>query len=394
MLKAYKYRLYPTPAQEQALQRAFGCARWAYNWAIEQRNKHYAETGKTLTTFDLNKLLVFEKKRNPWLYEVSDWVVRESVADCGVAFQRFFEGKASFPRFKSKRTARKTASFRRMKVDGNRVSLSKVGVVRFKAHREMHGTVKKMTVSQKPSGAYYISFMVDDGVKAPPKHPKPERGVGIDVGIKDFCTLSTGEKVANPRHFEKSRVKLAREQRRLARKSKGSKRYERQRRKVARIQEHIAAQRNDFHHKLSRRIVDENQVIAVESLSVSGILRNHKLALAVNDCGWSSFIRMLRYKCEWYGSEFLQCGRFEPSSKMCSACGETVPILPLSVREWVCPECGVLHDRDVNAAVNILKFAVAGTVNGRGGDVRRVNAERYALVFAHADSFEASSSAH
>jgi putative transposase len=142
---------------------------------------------------------------------------------------------------------------------------------------------------------------------------------------------------------------------------------------------------------LSRRIVDENQVVAVENLNVADMLKNRKLARVIADCGWSEFVSMLRYKCEWYGSEFLQCGRFEPSSKMCSACGETVPILPLSVREWVCPECGVLHDRDVNAAVNILKFAVAGTVNGRGGDVRRANSERYTLVFAHADSFETSS---
>lgn len=391
MLKTYKYRLYPTPSQEASLQRAFGCARWAYNWALEQRNRHYAECGKTLATYDLNKMMTLEKKVRPWLAEVSDWVLKEAIANCGIAFQRFFDGSAAFPRFKSKRTSRKSASYRQVAVSESRVRLAHVGLVRFKEHRPLRGKVKRVTVSQAASGAYYVSFLVEDGATAPPKDPRPESAVGIDVGIKDFCALSTGEKVANPKHLAKAQAALAREQRKLARKRKGSARYERQRRRVARCQEHIANQRRDFHHKLSRRIVDENQVVAVEDLNVAGMMRNHALARAIADCGWSEFVSMLGYKCEWYGSELLRCGRFEPSSKMCSRCGHVEPSIPLSVRVWACPDCGAVHDRDVNAARNILKFAVAGTVNGRGGDVRRANSERYALVLAHANSFEASS---
>ena len=391
MLKAYKYRLYPTRAQEEALQRAFGCARWAYNWALDQKNRHYAKTGKTLTTYDLNKRMTLAKKENPWLAEVSDWVVKEAIANCGCAFQRFFEGTARYPRFKSKRRSRKSATYRRMPVEGNRVRLSKVGAVKFKMHREMAGEVKRMTVSQMPSGAYYISFLVEDGAPTPPKAAVPERGCGVDVGIESFCAFSTGEKVENPKHHARAHEKLAREQRKLARKVPGSSRYERQRRRVARCHEHIAAQRRDFHHKLSRRIVNENQVIAVEDLNVAGMLANRHLAKAIADCGWSEFVSMLEYKSAWYGSELLHCGRFEPSSKMCSACGHTAPAMPLSVRSWACPECGEHHDRDVNAAKNILKFAVAGTAYGRGGDVRRANAERYVRVVAHANSYEASS---
>lgn len=391
MLRAYKYRMYPTRAQQQALARAFGCARWAHNWALSRRNEAYARTGKTLSTYDLNKEMTLVKRDYPFLAEVSDWVLKEAIAHVGDAFTRFFEGSAHYPRFKSKRDSRQSATWRRMRVSGNRVALAKVGSVRFVRHREMTGEVKRMTASRDACGDYWISFLCDDGVSEPPKSPHPTRAVGIDVGIESFCATSGGEKVANPACHEKARAKLAREQRRLARKQRGSARYERQRKKVARCHRHVANQRRDFLHKLSRRLVDENQVIALEDLDVAGMMKNRRLARAIADAGWSEFAAMLEYKSRWYGVELLHCGRFEPSSKMCSSCGHVLPDLPLSARSWTCPECGAVHDRDVNAAVNILKFAVARAANGRGGIVRPANQDRFSSLGLWADACEASS---
>ena len=401
MLKAYRYRLYPTPSQEEALQRAFGCARWAYNWALEKRSRHYAETGKALTTFALNKMMTAEKDARPWLREVSDWVVKEAIANCGAAYDNFFSGRARHPRYKSKRTARRSATYRRMRVEDSRVHLAKVGPVRFVRHRDFSGDVKRITVTQEPSGRYHVSFLVEDGAPEPPKPARPETFVGIDLGLRDFCALSNGEKVANPGHLGKSRDKLAREQRKLSRKEKGSRRYDRQRRRVARCHERIRNQRRDFLHKLSRRIVDENQVVAVEDVDVMSLLDRGSTGLprtadrnihrAQADASWAEFVSMLEYKCSWHGSELLRCGRFDPTTELCSACGHVEPPMAPSVRKWVCPVCGRAHDRDVNAAKNVLRLAVAGTANGRGGAVRRANAGKYFLVNAHACSFEASS---
>ena len=391
MLRAYKYRLYPTRLQEIALQQSFGCARWSYNWALETRIKHYAETGKTLSAYDLNKLMTYVKKEHTWLNNVSDWVLKEAIANCCAAFQRFFEGNAAFPKFKTKRKSKKSATFRRMRVEGNHVKLSKIGSVKFVKHREFTGEIKRITVSQNCSGAYYVSFLVEDGVSKKVCSATPVKGVGIDVGITHFCALSTGEVIENPKYFDKAQKKLAREQRKLSRKERGSSRYEKQRIKVARAYEHVANQRKDFQHKLSKRLVDENQVIAVEDLCIEGMLHNHKLACSIFDCAWSQFLSFLEYKCDWYGSDYLKCGRFEASSKVCSRCGHVEAYMPLARRRWVCPSCNTEHDRDVNAALNILKFAVAGTVNGRGGDVRRTNMQRYNAVLQYANSYEASS---
>ena len=390
MLKAYKYRMYPNREQRDNLARAFGCARWAYNWALTRRNETYAQTGKTLSTYDLNIEMTSVKKEHPFLVEVSDWVLKEAIANVGDAFKRFFEGVCRYPRFKSKRDGRQSATYRRMKVSGNRVKLAKVGFVKFVKHREMVGDVKRITVSCDACGDYWVSFLCEDGVQESPKVQRPTKAVGIDVGVKDFCTLSTGEKVANPKHFSKAHAKLAREQRKLARKQKGSNRYERQRQKVAKCHRHVANQRRDFLHRTSKRLIDENQVIAVEDLNVSGMLKNRKLARAIADCGWSEFISMLEYKARWYGAEILRCGRFDPSSKMCE-CGYVNADLTLDMREWECPRCGAVLDRDANAAKNILKFAVARTVNGRGGIVRPTNHDRFSFLGLWAKPCEASS---
>lgn len=390
MLKAYKYRMYPNCEQKANLARAFGCARWAYNWALARRNEAYAQTGKALSTYDLNVEMTSVKKENPFLAEVSDWVLKEAIANVGVAFKRFFDGTCRYPRFKSKRDERQSATYRRMKVSGNRVKLAKVGSVKFVKHREMAGDIKRITVSRDACGDFWVSFLCEDGVQEPPKAQRPTKAVGIDVGLHDFLVTSDGERVKNPAYYRKAQAKLAKEQRRLARKQKDSNRYKWQRQKVTKCHRHIANQRRDFLHKTSKRLINENQVIAIEDLNVSGMLKNRNVAKSIADSGWSEFASMLEYKARWYGVEILRCGRFDPSSKMCE-CGYINTGLTLSMREWECPRCGAVLDRDVNAAKNILKFAVARAVNGRGGIVRPANQDKFSSLGLWAEPCEASS---
>lgn len=385
MLKGMKYRLYPTREQEALLAKSFGCARYAYNWAIDVRSQAYAQGRKTPSRFDLNKLMTAEKRERPWLSDVSDWVLKEAISHACSAYENFFAKRAAFPRFKSRRDSVQSATWRRPTVKGkNHVFVPKLGVLRFREHRPLEGEIKTVTVSRHASGRYYVCFQVDDGKECAPKPRHAESAVGIDVGIESFCTLSTGEKVANPRLRESSQKRIAKLQRRLARQRRGSNRYRKTKRRLAREHEKVADERREFLHVLSTRLVNENQVIAVEDLSVKGMLSNHRLAYRIADASWSEFARMLGYKCERHGSHLISCGRFEPSSKMCSTCGKIRKDMPLSVRSWECPECGRRHDRDVNAAVNILNFAVASTVNGRGEKVRLASVEGYPFAEASA----------
>lgn len=378
MLKGVKYRLYPTRKQEILLAKSFGCARFAYNWAINVRSEAYAKGHKTPSRFELDKLMTVEKKDKPWLSEVSDWVLKEAISHACSAYENFFAKRARFPRFKSKRDSVQTATWRRPTVKGkNHVFVPKIGIMRFREHRPLEGEIKTVSISRHASGRYYISFLVDDGRECKPKPKHAESAVGVDVGIENFCTLSTGEKIGNPRLRKSSQPRIAKLQKKLARQKKGSNRYKETKRKLAREHEKAADRRREFLHTLSTRLVNENQVIAVEDLNVKGMLANNSLAAHIADASWSEFIRMLEYKCEWRGSHLLSCGRFDPSSRMCSACGRIQKEMPLSVRSWECPECGRQHDRDVNAAVNILNFAVASTVNGRGEKVRLASVEGY-----------------
>lgn len=367
MLRGLKYRLYPTPEQEHLLAKAFGCARFAYNWAIGERRSAYANGEKTPTRFDLNVRMTKLKTELPWLYDVSDWVLKESIVDAVVAYDNFFAHRARFPRFKRK-GGKQSMRFRRPVHKGaNHVLVPKIGVMRFREHRPLEGTVKTATITKSASGRYHISFLVDDGVEPPPKPDVVTEAVGIDVGLADFAILSTGEKVPNP-NFGANDRRIKGLQRKLARQRKGSNRYKETKRKIAREHEKIADKRRAFLHELSSRLVSENQAVAVEDLNVSGMLKNHRLARSISDASWSEFFRMLEYKCEWNGVHLMTCDRWEPTSKTCSHCGHRMDRMPLDVRRWVCPECGCLHDRDVNAAINILSAALVEY--GRGGQVR------------------------
>lgn len=347
---------------------SIGCARFAYNWSIDQRQEAHKLELKMPSRFDLNVRMTKLKKELPWLRDVSDWVLKEAIADAVKAYDNFFAHRSRFPRFKSKRSSQQSMRFCRPILKGrNHVLVPKVGVIRFREHRPIEGTVKMATITKSSSGRYHISFLVDDGVDIPEKPEIVVDSVGIDVGLADFATLSTGEKVSNPRFLKGHEKRIKGLQRKLARQRKGSNRYNTTKRKLAREYEKLACERRAFLHELSTRLVRENQAIAVEDLNVSGMLRNHSLAKSISDASWSEFFRMLEYKCDWYGVHLLKCGRFEPTSKTCSECGHRMGRMPLSVRSWVCPECGTLHDRDVNAAMNIL--SAASVEYGRGGQV-------------------------
>jgi len=368
MLTGYRYRLYPTSEQKVLLAKAFGCARHAYNWAIDQRKSAYASGEKTPSKFDLNKRMTLHKKELPWLAEVSDLVLKEAISNAVRAYDNFFAKRAGFPKYKRRRDSKQSARWRQVSLKGrNHVMIPRIGVMRFRQHRDFDGEIKYATITRSASGRYYISLLVDDGREVPEKPSVITDAVGIDVGIADFATLSTGEKIPNP-NFGRSDRRVKGLQRKLARQERGSKRYNRTKQKLAREHEKIADRRKAFMHELSSRIVGENQAVAVEDLNVSGMLRNHNLARSISDASWSEFFRMLEYKCERYGVHFMKCDRWEPTSKTCSECGHKMETMPLSVREWVCPECGCIHDRDVNAAINIL--SAASVEYGRGGTVR------------------------
>ena len=360
--RAYRFRCYPSPEQEVILARTFGCARFAYNhmlrlrtdaWFKEQKRIDYHATSAALTALKKQPEFV-------WLNEVSSVPVQQALRHLQTAFANFFAKRARYPSFKRKdgpQSAEYTTSA--FKWDGKALKLAKMGTpldVRFSRTIPRAAKVTTVTVSKDAAGRYFVSMLCDDTVA-----PKPEAAsrVGIDLGLTHFAILSTGEKVAAPNTFRKHEAKLAKLQRRLAKKQKGSARRAKAKRKVARLHAKVADARRDFLHKLSTRLINENQVIAIESLAVSNMQKNRCLAKSISDASWSEFVRQLEYKAQWYGRTLIGIDRWYPSSKRCSDCGHTVSKLPLNVREWTCPECGTHHDRDVNAAHNVLAAGLA-----------------------------------
>jgi len=364
MLKAYKYRLNPNNEQRVALSKNLGCVRWVYNWALSRKIEAYEKENRALSFFDLSKELPNLKaaEETKWLKEADSQALVMSLRNLDNAFTRFFREKKGFPKFKSKKSNRQSFQIpQRVKVDfeTRKIILPKIGGVKAKLHRKFDGVIKTVTISKTPSGKYFASVLVETDEKPLPKPEiKYETSIGVDLGLTHFAILSNGEKIENPKFLQKSLNRLQVLQRRLSRKKVRSKRRDKARICVAKLHEKITNQRNDFLHKLSIRLIRENQTIALETLNVAGMVQNHRLAQSIGSVGWSCFVRFLQYKAEWYGRNIVFIGRFEPSSKLCSVCGFHNRELTLADRTWTCPSCKTEHDRDVNAATNILKFAL------------------------------------
>lgn len=333
-----------------------------YNWSLEQKIKAYETENITISRFELNDMLPKLKMDNEWLREVNSQSLQQANKRLDSAFTRFFREKKDFPKFKSKKNP--VQSFQipqhyEVDFENNQIKLPKIGMLKAVLHREFVGTLKTATVSMNNVGQFHISISVDDGKDIPDKEPFAHNStVGIDVGIKHFATFSDDTKIDNPKYLLNSNKRLEVLQRRQSRKQKGSNNRNKARKDMAKLHNHINNQRKDFLHKLSAQIVSENQAIAVETLNVSGMMKNHCLARSISDASWSEFFRMLEYKSEWYGKTLIHIGRFEPSSKLCNVCGTINKSLTLSDRDWKCSECSTLHDRDINAAINIRNFAL------------------------------------
>lgn len=365
---AYKFRFYPTAEQEEILAQTFGVVRFVYNRMLRERMDAWYDRKERVGYKETSA--AFTQLRNsddyPWLRDVSYVPVQQGLRHLQTAYDNFFAKRTNYPKFK-KRRGKQAAEYTKsaFRVKQGRVYLAKMKEpLDIVIHRNIDlEQVTTVTVTKSPSGRYHISMRFTAEVEP---HPESDTSVGVDLGLTSFVTLSTGEKINSPK--SKHHAKLAKAQRRLARKQPGSRRYEKQKAKVARIHEKISDSRKDFLHKLSHRLVSENQTIAVESLAVVRMLQNRALARGISDASWSEFTRQLRYKSEWYGRTLVEIDQWYPSTKRCNCCGHVLSFLPLSKRNWTCPECGENHDRDVNAAKNIL--AAGQAVTARGGSVR------------------------
>jgi putative transposase len=367
--RAFKYRFYPTDAQAAELSRTFGCVRKVYNLALEARTVAWYQRQERVNYNATSAMLTAWKKTEELAYltEVSSVPLQQCLRHLQGAFTGFFEGRAKYPRFKSRKKSRRSAEYTSsaFRYGDGRLTLAKMrdplDIVWCRPLPE-GAQPSTVTVSQDAAGRWFVSLLCADAI-APA--PATTAAVGIDAGITSLVTLSTGEKVTNPRHERHDRSRLAKAQGELSRKAKGSANRDKARRKVAKVHARIADRRRDFLHKLTTRLVRENQTVVIEDLTVRNMVKNHTLARAISDASWTELRSMLEYKCAWYGRELIVVDRWFPSSKLCGACGTIRAKLPLNVREWTC-DCGVLHDRDVNAAKNILAAGLAVTACGAG----------------------------
>lgn len=371
--KAYRYRIYPTKEQEKLIIKTFGCARFVFNYFLALTEHTYEETGKSVSHRERSAMLPKLKngERTNFLKEVDSIALQSSVEDLDDGYKHFFTGQNQKPKFKEKadsvqsyttKVVMKNGKSTNIWIEGNKIRLPKLGFVKMKNTRDPLGRIINVTVRRKASGHFFVSVLVEEEVYA---LPKTGSSVGIDLGLKEFAILSTGEKIENPRFYRVQEEKLAKAQRILKRRERRAqkrgvdpetvKNYLKAKQKVAEIHEKIANQRKDFAQKLSTILVKNHDLICIEDLKAKNLLKNHCLAKSIQDAGWRLFVELLEYKCRWYGKELSRISQWFPSSQLCSSCGAQTGKKPLSVREWNCHKCGVHHDRDVNAALNILR---------------------------------------
>ena len=425
MRNVTKVRLYPTPVQKLSLAKAFGSCRYIWNYCLAENNRIYKETGKGISAITMKKWIPQLKKKEDteWLKETYSQCLQSSVINLGIAFKNFFDSRGGYPRFKSKYAKQSLQYPQNVKIKDTGLYFPKIGEVKANLHRLFDGELKTVTISKTKTDKYYASLLFDDGLP----EVKPNNNgkvIGIDLGISSYCITSDGSKYDNPRHLKKHERNLKRKQQKLSRKQKamkcglgrgfqapeinsgdsplgfpheqlhqeGSNSRKKARKLVAVAHEKISNARQDFLHKLSRKLVNKSQVIVCEDLNIKGLVRNHKLAKTINDCGWGMFLNFLEYKCKKEGKIFLQIDRFFPSSKTCNHCLNVVDSLPLDIRTWNCPSCQTQGiDRDINAAKNcrdegirILSCGTRDTANG--GNVRQ-HRGRKSTVVAVADEF-------
>lgn len=363
LLKSYKFRLYPNQDQKILIEKTFGCVRFVYNNLLDYKISQFKSGNNKVSKIDCNNYCnQVLKQKYEWLKEVDKFSLTNSIYNMDNAFVKFYKEHRGFPKFKTKKNSRKSyttncnysgnSSTIEVSFENNKIKLPKLKWIKAKVHRNFEGKIKSATISQIPSGKYFVSILVET------EHIPIESTccmIGVDLGIKDLLITSDGQKFDNKKLTKKYEDKLAKEQRKLSHKAKGSNNWNKQRIKVARIHEKISNTRKDYLHKISHQLVSENQVIVTEDLAVSNMMKNHNLAKAIQDCGWYELTRQLQYKSEWNNRQYIKIGRFVKSSQTCNCCGYVNnKTKNLALRKWTCPECGIVHDRDINAAINIL----------------------------------------